>query len=92
MWKLPSTPPTLTVQPTTGVISGGPLEDSHGDGNTFPGGGNDYHRSTQEQMDTLVHEAESSASLATAKPIYTENNTQSEVSDLLYPTENRALY
>ena len=60
LWKPLSTPRILTAQlhtAITEVIPGGP-EDSHGDGNTFPGSGNDYHWSAQQQTDTLAHEAE----------------------------------
>jgi hypothetical protein len=56
----------------------------------FPGGGINYHQSTQQWTDASVH-AEESASLAPAKPKNIENNNQSEVSEFFYPAEDHAL-
>jgi hypothetical protein len=50
---------------------------------TFPGGGNNHHQSTQQWTDPLAQVGEASTSLATAKPKITENNAQSEVNNFL---------
>ena len=54
-------------------------------------GGNDHHPSTQSK-DTSNREAEEFTGLAVAKPEHIEYEDQLEVSDVFYPTEDRALY
>jgi len=54
-----------------------------GDDYNFPGGGINNHQPTEQWASTSVQQAEASTSLAAAKPNFTENSNQSEVSDYL---------
>jgi hypothetical protein len=67
-------------------------ENPYGSVDTFPGGGTNNHQSTQQWTEASVQQAEASTSLAAAKPINTENNNQSEVSNFFYPARDRTLY
>jgi hypothetical protein len=82
------------VTPGYGTWSHGIHHDGGGgnsdENDNFPSGGISYHQSTQQRMDPSVR-AEASTSLALAKPVYAENNIQSEVSEFFYPAENHAL-
>jgi hypothetical protein len=99
LWKIPPTPrlraiPLPPVAPGYDTLSHGGHYgggDDREDDN-FPGGGISNHQSAQQRTDTLVQEAESSTSLAAAKPDNIENNVQSEVSIFFYLARNRALY
>ena len=94
LWKLLSIPRILTVQlpPTTTEVIPGGLEAFYDDGSTFAGDGNNHHQPTQQRTEDSAQEAESSTSLATAKPYDIENDNRSEVRDFFYPAENHALY
>jgi len=86
--QIPPVPENSVVPlfPTPGGVSGI-------DEYTFPGGGNDYHQSTDQWTDISGQEPEmSEQSLVTTKPRNTENETQQGVSDFFYPAEDHALY
>ena len=57
------------------------------DPDNFPGGGINNHQSAIQWTDNLVQEAESSTSLAAAKPENIKNNVWPEVSDFFTPPE-----
>lgn len=61
-----------------------------GDG-CFPGSGDNNHQSTEWRMDLPAQQAETSASLALAKPQNKERKDQSEVSIIFYHARNSAL-
>ena len=84
LWKPPSAPRVHGVQflPMTPEAIPGSHEDFQGGENTLPGGGNNYHRSTQQWADAVA-QATTSTGLAPTKPDNIENNNQSEVSIFL---------
>ena len=49
----------------------------------FPGGGIDNHQPTEQRTDASFQRAQVSTNLAAAKPKFTENSNQSEVSHYL---------
>ena len=86
LWKLPS-PRVRTAQLPSVTPEAAPEshQDPYGGENTFLGGRNDYHQSTQQWTDTFAQEAETSTSLVITKPELIENETRSEVSDCFLP-------
>lgn len=80
LWKPPSTPRIAAVQRSLMTLETVPR--SHGDsrhgGDTFPGGGNNYHQHTPQWAST---------SSVIAEPNNTENRDRSEVSNFFTPPE-----
>ena len=93
LWKLPS-PRVRTAQLPSVTPEAAPEshQDPYGGENTFLGGRNDYHQSTQQWTDTLAQEAEASTSLVTTKPVYIENESRSEVSECFFTPPKIMLY
>jgi len=85
--KLPKKPRLgkIPLPPVDPYYDDGGLNGGDGDG-TFPGGGTNDHQSIEQQT-ALAQLAEGITSLALAKPSYTENNIQSEVSRIFTPLE-----
>jgi len=58
-------------------------DDDLGEDDNSPGGGINNHWPTEQWAHALAQRAEASTSLAAAKPNFTENSNQSEVSEYL---------
>ena len=86
LWKVPMAPRIRTVPlplPTPDGVTGNHGYQYNVQFDTFLGGGNNHHQSTQYWPDPMAQVGEASTSLATAKPKITENNARSEVSNFL---------
>jgi hypothetical protein len=81
---------TIPLPPVYHWYDNGPRFSGGGDDSNdddFPGGGINYHQSAQEWTGAFTQEAETSTSLAPAKPNHIENNVQAEVSNIFTPLE-----